>query len=158
MPNDNTSPVSNLATGKKGSCPVSGQGSGKLATGGCGFAFLLQQQFASLPNPAVTPSQFHAQDQKALTDLLLASPPQRENTFHLSNADSLNPTDDEVLATALGAPARAVLLRAELTGPRTGWRDGHLSTEHGFCPPDPEASPRALAQSPGNLAFKVKLI
>jgi len=158
MSNDNTSSISNISKGEGVRCPVFGQRSGKFATGGCGFAFLLQHRLPSSPIQAVTPLELHTQGQKALTDLLLPSPPQTEDTLHLSNADSLNPTDNEVLATALGAPARAVLLRAELTGPRTGWRDGHLSTEDGFCPPDPDASPRALAQSPGILLFGLKLI
>ena len=58
-------------------------------------------------------------------------------------------TEDEILQTALGAPARRVLQRAEALGPKTGWKDGHLSTAYGFCPPDPSSSPTALSISPG---------
>jgi hypothetical protein len=51
----------------------------------------------------------------------------------------------------LGAPARQVLLRAEEVGPRTGWRDGYLSIEHGFCPPDTDEAAGALARSSGRI-------
>jgi hypothetical protein len=44
-----------------------------------------------------------------------------------------------------------VLERAERLGPSTGWRDGYLSSSCGFCPPDPSASPLALASSPGRV-------
>ncbi|KFY78093.1 hypothetical protein V499_02666 [Pseudogymnoascus sp. VKM F-103] len=46
-------------------------------------------------------------------------------------------SDLEVLAAALGAPARRVLIRAEEVGPSSGWKDGHLSAKYGFLPPDP---------------------
>ena len=55
------------------------------------------------------------------------------------------------MAVALGAPARQVILRAEEIGPRTGWRDGYLSTEHGFCPLDYDEAAGALAKSPGRV-------
>jgi hypothetical protein len=69
----------------------------------------------------------------------------------LKTVDTLTPSPDSVLAAALGSPARRVLQRAESLGPVTGWRDGYLSSTHGFCPPDPSASPIALAQSPGRV-------
>jgi hypothetical protein len=56
-----------------------------------------------------------------------------------------------VLAVALGAPARRVLLRAEAVGPSTGWKDGHLSSKHGFLAPNISDSRIALAQSPGRV-------
>jgi hypothetical protein len=43
------------------------------------------------------------------------------------------------------------MLRAEEIGRHTGWRDGYLSVEHGFCPPDYEESPGALARTPGRV-------
>lgn len=43
------------------------------------------------------------------------------------------------------------MIRAEEIGPATGWRDGYLSAEHGFCPPDYDESPGALANSPGRI-------
>lgn len=73
--------------------------------------------------------------------MLLPEAPARSVTNGLANADGLNPTDFDVLASALGAPARQVLRRAEELGPRTGWRDGYLTSSHGFCPPDASAAP-----------------
>lgn len=47
--------------------------------------------------------------------------PARSITNGLKNADNLQPEDDDLLAIALGAPARRVLTRAEEIGPKTGW-------------------------------------
>lgn len=69
----------------------------------------------------------------------------------VKSLDALNVNDQDLLAIALGAPARQVLLRAEELGPQTGWRDGYLSMEHGFCPPDADAAAGALAKSPGRV-------
>lgn len=69
----------------------------------------------------------------------------------VKSLDSLNVDEHDLLAVALGAPARQVLLRAEEVGPRTGWRDGYLSTEYGFCPPDAEEAAGALGKSPGRV-------
>lgn len=63
----------------------------------------------------------------------------------------MNANEQDLLAVALGAPARQVMRRAEEIGPRTGWRDGYLSMEHGFCPPDYDEAPGALARSPGRV-------
>ncbi|TQN65243.1 NADPH oxidoreductase A, partial [Colletotrichum shisoi] len=65
--------------------------------------------------------------------------------------DAFNVSEQDVLAVALGAPARQVMLRAQEIGPQTGWRDGYLSTEHGFCPPDYDEAAGALARSPGRV-------
>ena len=43
------------------------------------------------------------------------------------------------------------MLRAEEIGPATGWKDGYLSSEHGFCPPDYNEAAGALANSPGRI-------
>lgn len=86
-----------------------------------------------------------------MNEVLLPEAPTKEETKGMKNADSLNPTDDDVLAAALGAPARRVLMRAEEIGPRTGWKDGYLSSTHGYTPPDPSASPVALRASPGRV-------
>jgi hypothetical protein len=91
------------------------------------------------------------QERKTLNEILMPVAPPKELTKGLKNADSLNPVDTDVLALALGAPARAVLTRAAEVGPKTGWKDGYLSASHGFCAPDPNASPIALAQSPGRV-------
>lgn len=132
-------------------CPVT-QNQNRIGGRGCGFAFLMQQFHATNSESSSSMAQIRTVEEKALTDLLMPNPPPKHETCSLKNADILNPTDEEVLSAAisgLGVPARAVLTRAELMGPRTGWRDGHLSSLHGFCPPDPSASPVVLAQSPG---------
>jgi hypothetical protein len=131
-------------------CPVS-QKQGRIGPRGCGFA-LFMQQLQTTDSENFCPVGPRPTEQNALTDLLMPKLPRNHETCGLKDADVLNPTDDEVLSAAfsgLGVPTRAVLTRAELMGPRTGWRDGHLSSLHGFCPPDPSASPIALAQSPG---------
>ncbi|KAK4236570.1 sulfite reductase [NADPH] flavoprotein alpha-component [Achaetomium macrosporum] len=69
----------------------------------------------------------------------------------MKNIDALNAAEHDLLAVALGAPARQVMIRAEEIGPRTGWKDGYLSAEHGFCPPDYNEAPGALANSPGRI-------
>ncbi|KAI9164085.1 Cutinase transcription factor 1 beta [Paramyrothecium foliicola] len=65
--------------------------------------------------------------------------------------DAFNVNEQDALAIALGAPARQVMLRAQEIGPKTGWRDGYLSVEHGMCPTDYDESPGALARSPGRV-------
>jgi hypothetical protein len=74
-----------------------------------------------------------------------------QNAQGVKSLDSLNSSEQDLLAAALGAPARQVLLRAEEVGPRTGWRDGYLSTEYGFVPPDADEAAGALAKSPGRV-------
>lgn len=76
---------------------------------------------------------------------------QKQNTEGTKSLDKLNVDDRDLLAVALGAPARQVLLRAEEIGPSTGWRDGYLSTEYGFNPPDTTEAPGALRNSPGRV-------
>ena len=126
-------------------CPVVGE-SIRRQTSGCALAtFGLPPQPSCLaPNQQSTSKGIHAEEHRTLTDLLATS----EQTACPLNPHR-NPTDEEVLAAALGAPARRVLMRAEMSGPNTGWRDGHLSVAHGFCPPDPSASPAALDASSG---------
>ena len=86
-----------------------------------------------------------------MNEMLMPEAPPRETTHGLKNADNLNPTDDDLLAVALGAPGRRVLMRAEEIGPQTGWKDGYLSSTYGFLPPDPSDSPVALRASPGRI-------
>ena len=100
------------------------------------------------PNQKSATKGTHAEEHRTLTDLL-ATISHSEQTASPPPNPHLNPTDEEVLAAAIGAPARRVLMRAQMSGPNTGWRDGHLSVAHGFCPPDPSASPSALEASPG---------
>lgn len=74
-----------------------------------------------------------------------------QNAQGVKSLDKLNSSEQDLLAVALGAPARQVLLRAEEVGPRTGWRDGYLTTEYGFVPPDADEAAGALAKSPGRV-------
>lgn len=70
-------------------------------------------------------------ERKALNEMMMPEAPARKLTHGLKNADNLQPEDDVLLAFALGAPARRILTRAEEIGPRTGWKDGYLSSAHG---------------------------
>ena len=74
-----------------------------------------------------------------------------QNAKGVKSLDKLNVDERDLLAVALGAPARQVILRAEEVGPKTGWRDGYLSTEYGFQPPDTSEAPGALRNSPGRV-------
>lgn len=103
------------------------------------------------PQGANTASFLHEKERKALNEMLLPEAPARETTKGLKNADNLQPNDHDLLAFALGAPARRVLTRAEEIGPQTGWKDGYLSSAYGFLPPDPSDAPVALRASPGRV-------
>ncbi|KAM0324977.1 hypothetical protein ACHAPQ_008163 [Fusarium lateritium] len=93
-------------------------------------------------------------ERQSINNLLYANFPSREQVDSVQSQqelDGMNATDQDLLAVALGAPARQVLRRAEEIGAQTGWRDGYLSVEHGFCPPDYEEPINALAKSPGRI-------
>jgi hypothetical protein len=90
-------------------------------------------------------------ERKAINEILYSNIPLEKEIGALKNLDDLNAAEHDLLAVALGAPARQVMIRAEEIGPRTGWKDGYLSAEHGFCPPDYNESPGALANSPGRI-------
>ncbi|KKY34684.1 putative nadph-ferrihemoprotein reductase [Diaporthe ampelina] len=92
-------------------------------------------------------------DRKAINALLFPDAPARDlNRFAKDNIDTLPPSEKDVLAAALGAPARQVIIRAEEVGPKSGWRDGFLTAEYGFVPPDSlDSSVAALANSPGRI-------
>ncbi|KAI9009567.1 hypothetical protein BC832DRAFT_538662 [Gaertneriomyces semiglobifer] len=127
---------------------------GRIGPRGCAFSAFSQSGQDALygaPQGPNAPAQILSQDRKTLIDVLLAEAPSAKDTKSMKNADSLNPSEDDLLAIALGAPARRVLTRCDAIGPRTGWRDGYLSTRYGFIPPDPNASPTALLQSPGRV-------
>ncbi|PGH21294.1 hypothetical protein AJ80_03344 [Polytolypa hystricis UAMH7299] len=144
-------------------CPISGSRSGsstcpaghgpRMGPRGCAFSgFQMSANTSYSPfNGNVSEGVLHARERKTLTELLLPEAPPVSLTKGMKNADSLNAPDKDVLAAALGAPARNVLLRAAEVGPKTGWKDGYLSSSYGFCPPDPSASPIALAMSPGRV-------
>lgn len=132
-------------------CPVSGQNrstsggtcqSGRLGPRGCAFAAF--QPNLGTPTACSSVSKndndiknssdylqtlddasvLYENERKTLQDILMPEAPARQITNGLKNADNLNPTDDDILAAALGAPGRRVLVRAEEIGPRTGWKDG----------------------------------
>ncbi|CAE6432420.1 unnamed protein product [Rhizoctonia solani] len=135
-----------------GGCP--GSGASRNGPRGCAFiGYTLdgQQTLYGAPQGPGAATIVYERERKTIAELLLPEAPPAEKTRPMANADSLNPPEIDVLAVALGAPARRVLQRADALGPRTGWRDGYLSTRHGFCPPDPSAAPIALASSPGRV-------
>ncbi|KAF2688123.1 hypothetical protein K458DRAFT_361117 [Lentithecium fluviatile CBS 122367] len=96
-------------------------------------------------------------ERKAINELLYSNVPSMAEIKEIQNAkgvkslDQLNVDERDLLAVALGAPARQVILRAEEVGRETGWRDGYLSTEYGFQPPDTSEAPGALRNSPGRV-------
>jgi hypothetical protein len=90
-------------------------------------------------------------ERKSINEILYSNIPSAKEISTIKNIDTLNASELDLLAVALGAPARQVMIRAEEIGPRTGWKDGYLSAEHGFCPPDYNESPGALANSPGRI-------
>lgn len=90
-------------------------------------------------------------EHKAINDILYSEYPSVEYISSVANVDTLVVPDKDLLAVALGAPARQVLLRAETIGPRTGWKDGYLSKALGFCPPDSNEAAGHLASSPGRV-------
>jgi hypothetical protein len=90
-------------------------------------------------------------ERKAINEVLYAEIPSAGHITNVKNVDTLTADDRDLLAVALGAPARQVILRAEEIGTRTGWKDGYLSAEYGFCPPDANEAAGALASSPGRI-------
>ncbi|KAL3420190.1 sulfite reductase flavoprotein alpha-component [Phlyctema vagabunda] len=128
---------------------------------GCNFASFSQQgdlQTAfDIPSGMDPVHYLRQRERKAINEVLYSNVPtmpsikDMQNSKGVKSLDLLNASEQDLLAVALGAPARQVLLRAEEVGPRTGWRDGYLSMEHGFCPPDPDVSAGALARSAGRV-------
>ncbi|KAI3609884.1 sulfite reductase flavoprotein alpha-component [Moniliophthora roreri] len=124
---------------------------------GCAWLGSPQPSGASLYGAPQGPNALQTaieKEKKTICEVLLPKAPPKDlssSKAMLQNADSLNPPELDVLAVALGAPARRVLERADTLGAITGWRDGFLSTKHGLCPADPNASPAALALTPGRV-------
>lgn len=77
--------------------------------------------------------------------------PDADHITQIQDVDTLVAPDKDLLAVALGAPARQVMLRAEAIGQRTGWKDGYLSADYGFCAPDSNEAAGALANCPGRV-------
>jgi len=101
--------------------------------------------------PTCIPRLTWPRERKSINEVLYANIPSVREISTMKNIDALNVSEHDLLAVALGAPARQVMIRAEQIGPATGWKDGYLSVEHGFCPPDYNESPGALANSPGRI-------
>jgi hypothetical protein len=90
-------------------------------------------------------------ERKTINEVLYDKIPSADDVARVKNVDTLTADDKDILPVALGAPARQVMLRAEGIGPRTGWKDGYLTSEFGFCPPDTNEATGVLANSPGRI-------
>ncbi|KNB12503.1 hypothetical protein FOXG_12094 [Fusarium oxysporum f. sp. lycopersici 4287] len=148
-------PVSGSAGGE---CPVGGSSRSGQTRRGCAFSAAAQpgdlHAAFDIPRGIDTEEWLRARERKTINELLYADYPSREEVDSVKSQqelDAMNASDHDLLAIALGAPARQVLQRAQEIGPQTGWRDGYLSVEHGFCPPDYEEPIAALARSPGRI-------
>ncbi|KAI2470247.1 hypothetical protein F4781DRAFT_180953 [Annulohypoxylon bovei var. microspora] len=154
------------------SCPVSGSIGAKCPAGhastsrsnsrmgprGCSFSGYSQpgdiHAAFDIPRGVDAGEWLRMRERKAINQLLYNNIPSvREIDVVKTQAeiDAFNAHEQDLLAVALGAPARQVMLRAEEIGPKTGWLDGYLSSEHGFCPPDYEEAIGALSRTPGRI-------
>ncbi|KAI1872346.1 uncharacterized protein JN550_004065 [Neoarthrinium moseri] len=149
------------------SCPVSGTAGGRCPVGtgsvrgsqlgprGCSFSGFAQpgdvRTAFNIPNGVETEEWLRMRERKAINEILYSDVPSTKELNATSNIDALTANEQDLLAVALGAPARQVLLRAEEIGRQTGWRDGFLSAEFGFVPPDMDEAVSALATSPGRV-------
>ncbi|TLD33067.1 hypothetical protein PspLS_00643 [Pyricularia sp. CBS 133598] len=150
------------------SCPVSGSLGGKCpgarAAGGrfqlrgprgCSFSGYSQpgDLYAAFDIPRGVDAEewLRLRERKTINEVLYSNIPAPSILNATKNIDTLTASDHDLLAVALGAPARQVIIRAEEVGPRSGWRDGFLTAEYGFVPHDPDMSPAALAASPGRI-------
>ncbi|KAK7417752.1 hypothetical protein QQX98_004408 [Neonectria punicea] len=157
------------------SCPVSGSVGGACPVGagtpsnrsrssstrgprGCSFSGFSQpgdlHAAFDIPRGVDAGEWLRMRERKSINQLLYSSYPSRQDIDAAKTQkemDAMNANEHDLLAVALGAPARQVMQRAEEVGPQTGWRDGYLSMEHGFCPPDYDEAANALAKSPGRI-------
>ncbi|KAF2682379.1 hypothetical protein K458DRAFT_405660 [Lentithecium fluviatile CBS 122367] len=140
-------------TGRNGSVSGGACPAGRVGPRGCAFAAFQPNMGGTTvySNGSDDTSTLHEKERKTLNEMLMPEAPAREVTKGLKNADSLQPEDEDLLAFALGAPARRVLMRAEQVGPQTGWKDGYLSSAYGFLPPNENDAPVALRASPGRI-------
>ncbi|KAI0423459.1 cytochrome b5-like Heme/Steroid binding domain-containing protein [Xylaria sp. FL1042] len=146
------------------SCPVSGSLRGvcpvrnRKGPRGCSFSGFSQpgniREAFDIPQGVDSDEWLRMRERKSINQLLYSNipPPEVIETARSQvEIDAFNANEQDLLAVALGAPARQVMLRAEEIGPRTGWVDGYLSREHGFCPPDYDEAAGALAKTPGRV-------
>ncbi|KAK4033607.1 alpha subunit of putative sulfite reductase [Parachaetomium inaequale] len=151
-------PVSGMAGGGQcsaGSVAGRSRSSSRIGPRGCAFSGYTQpgdiHAAFGIPRGVDAEEWLRMRERKAINEILYSNIPLEKEIGALKNIDALNAAEHDLLAVALGAPARQVMIRAEEIGPRTGWKDGYLSSEHGFCPPDYNESPGALANSPGRI-------
>ncbi|KAI1120698.1 cytochrome b5-like Heme/Steroid binding domain-containing protein [Nemania abortiva] len=147
------------------SCPVSGSvrgacpaGNNRMGPRGCSFSGFSQpgdlREAFDIPQGVDSEEWLRMRERKSINQLLYSNIPTPQiiqAAKSQAEIDAFNPNEQDLLAVALGAPARQVMVRAEEIGPRTGWIDGYLSGEHGFCPPDYDESVGALAKTPGRV-------
>ncbi|KAI0129422.1 sulfite reductase flavoprotein alpha-component [Xylariales sp. AK1849] len=150
------------------SCPVSGSAGGLCPAGmssargsqmgprGCSFSGFTQpgdiRTAFNIPNGIATEDWLRLRERKAINEILYSDVPTVKELNETPNIDTLTVNEHDLLAVALGAPARQVILRAEEIGRSTGWRDGFLTAEFGFVPHDSMSeSMSALANSPGRI-------
>ncbi|KAI0437400.1 cytochrome b5-like Heme/Steroid binding domain-containing protein [Xylaria telfairii] len=146
------------------SCPVSGSLGGTCPAGnragprGCSFSGFSQpgniREAFDIPHGVDPEEWLRMRERKSINQLLYSNIPPPEVIKAAKNqaeVDAFNASEHDLLAVALGAPARQVMLRAEEIGPRTGWIDGYLSREHGFCPVDYDEAVGVLAKTPGRV-------
>ncbi|KAL6711467.1 hypothetical protein ACN47E_004401 [Coniothyrium glycines] len=146
-------------------CPIGASAesrrSSRMGPRGCTFSGFTQpgdiHAAFGIPSNINVEDFLRQRERKAINELLYSNVPSMANIKELQNTsgvkslDTLNVNERDLLAVALGAPARQVILRAEEIGPSTGWRDGYLSTDYGFQPPDTSDAPGALRNSAGRI-------
>ncbi|KAI1361987.1 cytochrome b5-like Heme/Steroid binding domain-containing protein [Xylaria arbuscula] len=147
------------------SCPVSGSqrgvcpaGAKQMGARGCSFSGFSQpgnlREAFDIPQGVDSEEWLRMRERKAINQLLytdMPTPQRISAAKSQAEIDAFNVNEQDLLAVALGAPARQIMLRAEQIGSSTGWVDGYLSREHGFCPPDYEEPVGALAKTPGRV-------
>ncbi|KAG6363905.1 hypothetical protein INS49_009008 [Diaporthe citri] len=151
-------PVSKSVAGR---CPAAGgrasRSSSRVGPRGCSFSGYCQtgdlRTAFEIPHGVDSEEWLRGRDRKAINALLFPDAPAKDlNRFAKDNIDTLPPSEKDILAAALGAPARQVTIRAEEVGPKSGWRDGFLTAEYGFVPPDSlDSSVASLANSPARI-------
>ncbi|KAH7358092.1 cytochrome b5-like Heme/Steroid binding domain-containing protein [Plectosphaerella cucumerina] len=160
---DHSCPVSGS---QRGRCPAGGARAGgqqsrstsRMGPRGCSFSGFCQpgdlHAAFDIPRGVDAEEWLRMRERTSINQILYSNVPsvqEIDKAKTQAELDAFNVNEQDLLAVALGAPARQVMLRAEEIGRHTGWRDGYLSVEHGFCPPDYEESPGALARTPGRV-------
>ncbi|KAF6816566.1 sulfite reductase flavoprotein alpha-component [Colletotrichum sojae] len=141
-----------------GRCPASGRSQSanrRVGPRGCSFSGYTQpgdlHAVFDIPRGVDVDEWLRTRERKAINEIVYADIPSADHITQVKNVDTLVADDRYLLAVALGAPARQVILRAEGIGRQTGWKDGYLSAEYGFCPPDSNEAAGALAGCPGRV-------